>query len=287
MANELASRILIKAAALLAVYGTALAFAWLAYLDYRDSNIRRITVSKLSDLEQEFEVGDAVLRVKNPEFLKVCFAGDYAYALKDARQWFGAADADFIPALRAAGGRADSFNGEEQSSIVLLSHRSAVIVRLDRRTGFSVVSFGCANADEGEIMIRKYLTNSSKEFVLPNATLKAAGQGQPPLTLCAQGLQRFVESIDERLNEGVDQYEHYWADIRKFLPRRDCAAEETIRIAKTSRFFMAADERGGPIKYTVILFGNSDTVVRFALEKKTGDVVSPFVGPLHPPTPSL
>lgn len=234
-----------------------------------------------------FDVGDTALRVRNPEFLKVCFAGDYAFALKDARQWFGAAGVDFMPALRAAGGRNDSFNAEGQSSIALLSHRSAIIVRLDRRTGFSVVNFGCANADEGEIKIQKYLTNSSKEFVLPNATLKATARQQTPLTLCAQRLHRFVESIDEQLNEDVGDYERYWADIRKFLPGKGCMAEEVIPIAKTSRFLISIDERGDPAKYTVIVFGNSDTVVHFALERATGNIVSPSVGPLHRPTPSL
>jgi hypothetical protein len=286
-ANELTKRVLTKAIALLAVYGTAMAFALLAYWDYRDSNVSRTMVSKLSDLEQEFEIGDAGLKVKNPDFVKVCFAGDYVYALKDAGQWFSAGDTEFTPTLRAAGGRADAFNGEERSSIVLLSHTSAVIVQLDRRTGFAVANFGCANVNEGEIKIRKYLTNSSREFFLPNATLKATGsREQPPATLCAQGLHRFVESIDEQLDRDADHREYYWAAIRKFLPRKGCTAEEVISIVKTSRFFMPLDEPMASAKYAVILFGNSETVVHFALERATGNIEYPSVGPLHPPTPS-
>ena len=65
------SRMLIKVATLLVVYGMALTFGLLAYLDYRDRNVTRITVSKLSDLDQVFDVGDTALRVRSPEFLKV------------------------------------------------------------------------------------------------------------------------------------------------------------------------------------------------------------------------
>jgi hypothetical protein len=280
-------RLLIRSVTLLVVYGAVLALGWVAYLDYRDSNVSRIVVSTLSDLEQEFEVSDSSLRIKNPEFTKICLAGDYAYALQDARQWFGALDADSMQALRAAGGRNDSFNAEGQSSITLLSRRSAAVVRLDRRSGFSVVNYGCANVDEGEIKIRKYLTNPSMEFVLPNATLKAASQQQSPLTPCAQGLHRFVESIDDRLRAGVDHYELYWAVIRKFLPRKGCLAKEVISIAKTSKFLISIDERDVPVKNTVIVFGNSETVVHFVLERGAGNIEAPSVGPLHRPTPSL
>ena len=82
--------------ALLAVYGTALVCAVLAYFSWRDSNVSRIEVSTQSDLEKEFEIGDSTLRVKNPEFLKVCFVGDYVYALKDARYWFAADETELF-----------------------------------------------------------------------------------------------------------------------------------------------------------------------------------------------
>lgn len=286
MVSASMSRTLSRIIALLAVYGTALAIALLAYFQYRDSNVRRIVVSRISDLEEVFEIGDATLRVKDREFLKLCFAGDYAYALKDARQWFSKSEGDFLPALRAAGGYADSFNGEEQSSIVLLSHRSALIVQLDRRTGFSVVNFGCADVADGAIHVRRYQTNPSKEFLLANATLKATvSREQSSATLCTQGLQRLVESIDEQLSENADHRERYWAAIRKYLPRKGCAVEEVISIARTSKFFMPLDKPDDSARYTVILFGNSETVVHFALERTTGNIEYPSVGPLHPPTP--
>lgn len=82
----------VKAIALLAVYGTALALALLAYRSYLYGNVSTIVVSDLSDLDEAFVVGGASLRVRNREFTKVCFAGDFAYALKDARQWFDPKD---------------------------------------------------------------------------------------------------------------------------------------------------------------------------------------------------
>ncbi len=61
-----------------------------------------------------FEIGTSNLQVRNPEFLKVCFAGDYVYALEDARKWFSVNEAEFMRALDAAGGRGDTFNGERK-----------------------------------------------------------------------------------------------------------------------------------------------------------------------------
>jgi hypothetical protein len=104
----------IKVIAWIAVCSAAIASTLLAYQSYRDSNVSSILVSNLSDLGGEFEIGNTALRVRNPEVLKVCFAGDYVYALKDAQYWFAADDAEFELALRAAGGRADIFNGDER-----------------------------------------------------------------------------------------------------------------------------------------------------------------------------
>jgi hypothetical protein len=111
--------------------------------------------------------------VRDPEFLKVCFAADYVYALKDAQAWFAPDETEFMPALEAAGGLADSFNDEGSSSIVLLSHTSAVILELEQRTGFSVATTGCASADN-DIEIRKSRSDADGiEFWLPNATLRS------------------------------------------------------------------------------------------------------------------
>jgi hypothetical protein len=115
-----------KTVALLIVYGTAFQLALAVYSSYRYSNVSKITVSKLSDLEEVFEVGPASLRVKNPEFQMVCFAGDYVYALTDAKHWFAANKTEFDAVLQAAGGSADAFNGGGRSSIVLLSRISAI-----------------------------------------------------------------------------------------------------------------------------------------------------------------
>ncbi len=82
----------VKATALLAVYGTAVALALLVYRSYLYGYVRTIAVSDLSDLDEAFVVGSASLRVRNREFTKVCFAGDFAYALEDARQWFDPED---------------------------------------------------------------------------------------------------------------------------------------------------------------------------------------------------
>jgi hypothetical protein len=159
--------------ALLAVYGTAFAFAQLIYVSYRYSNVSALAVSKLSDLDEVFEVGTSSLRVKDPEFLKVCFAAEYVYALESAQKWFAPNETEFKPALEAAGGLADTFNFEGSSSIVLLSHTSALIMELERRTGFFVATTGCANA-ANKIEIRKSGSDADGiEFYLPNATLRS------------------------------------------------------------------------------------------------------------------
>jgi len=151
----------------------ALLFALAVYSSYRYSNVSTITVSKLSDLDEVFEVGTSSLKVRNPEFLKVCFAGDYVHALESAQKWFAPDEAEFKPALAAAGGLADTFNDEGSSSIVLLSHTSAVILELERRTGFSVAIVGCTSA-ANDIEIRKSRSDADGiEFWLPNATLRS------------------------------------------------------------------------------------------------------------------
>ena len=142
------------------------------YSSYRYSNVTNITVSKLSDLDEVFEVRPSSLRVKNPEFLKVCFATDYVYALQDAQSWFSPNETEFKSALEGAGTFADSFNNEGSSSIVLLSHRSAVILELEPLTGFSVANTGCVNANS-DIDIRKSRSDSGIEFWLRNPTLRS------------------------------------------------------------------------------------------------------------------
>jgi hypothetical protein len=268
--SELSKKTAVKVIALLAVYGTALVFALLAYRSYFYGNVSTIAVSDLSDLDETFDVGDASLRARNREFTKVCFVGDFAYALKDARRWFDPKDTRFAVALRAAGGPTDAYNDDEHSSIVLLSQTSALILQLDWRAGLSVVNFGCANAAAGDIEIRSYKTNSSLEFYLPNATLKSPRE--PPATLCAQRLEGLVESIDELL-AGKNRNARFWAPIRKYLPATGCSVDEVISIAGKSRFFKP------PTKDTdsTIRFENSDTRVVFRLEKEAGRVDDPHV----------
>ena len=182
------------------VYGTAIAFGILAYNSYRYNNVTRITVSKFADLDKAFEVGPSSLRVRNPEFLKVCFTGDYVHALKDAKQWFAADVSEFMPALSAAGGPADVYNGKGQASIVLLSHTSSTILQLDWRTDFFAENLGCASTVSGDIEIKRYKTNSSTQLYLPNATLRSPrAPGQLRATVCAEKLDRFVAAIDELL----------------------------------------------------------------------------------------
>jgi hypothetical protein len=263
-----------KALALSVVYGTALLFALAVYNSCRYSNVSTVAVSRLSDLDETFEVGTSRLRVKNPEYLKVCFSGDYVYALKDARQWFPANDIEFAPVLAAAGGPADTYNGSGNSSIVLLSHASAVILQLDWRTEFSVGNLGCANVDAGDIEIKRYQTNSSTELYLPNATLKSpSGPGQSQPTLCAVKLQRFVESMDELFAEQVVQSEPYWAVIRKYLPAIGCRIDEVISITRTSKFLRPQGTDADPI----FNLSNSEMRVMFRLESGTGSIIHPYV----------
>jgi len=264
-------RTAIKAIVLLAVYGTVLALALLVYRSYLYGNVSTIAISDLSDLDEVFEVGRASLRVRNREFTKVCFAGDFAYALKDARQWFDPKDLQFTVALRAAGGPADAYNDDNHSSIVLLSHTSALILQLDLREGLSVVNFGCANVDAGDIEIRSYKTNSSLEFVLPNATLKSPRK--PPANLCTERLERFVESIDELFVEKVERRVRAWAAIRRYLPATGCNVDEVVSIVKKSKFFKTPTDGTD----STIRFEDSDIRVQLRMENNAGRVGDPSV----------
>jgi hypothetical protein len=261
----------VKAIVLLAVYGTALALALLVYRSYLYGNVSTIAVSDLSDLDQAFVIGSATLRVRNREFTKVCFAGDSAYALKDARQWFDPKDTQFTASLRAAGGPADAFNDDNHSSIVLLSHTSALILQLDFREGLSVVNFGCANVDAGDIEIKSYKTNSTLEFFLPNATLKSSRK--PPANLCAERLERFVESIDELFVEKVERRVRAWAAIRRYLPATGCNVDEVVSIVKKSKFFKTPTDGTD----TTIRFEDSDIRVQLRMENNAGRVGEPSV----------
>lgn len=262
-------RIAGQAIAALAVLGTALAIALLAYVSWRDSNVRTIAVSRLSDLEEVFEVGASSLRLRNTEFLKVCFTGDYVHALKDAQEWFRADETEFKRALRAAGGRADPFNDDEHSSIVLLSRSSALILQLDWRQGLLLGNFGCASTEVGDIPIRRYQTNPSIKFYLPNATPKSPrGPGQTRATLCEEKMERFVESIDGLLGKQVLEDEFFWAVMRKYLPASGCSANEVVSAMSRSRFLV------GPLGGTLQTMGlsNGKMGVLFRVDKDTGKI---------------
>ncbi len=229
-------------------------------------------VEAASMKQKSVPCGCASLRVRSREFTKVCFAGDFTYPLKDARQWFDPTDTQFTAALRAAGGPADAYNDDNHSSIVLLSHTSALILQLDFRERLSVVNHGCADVDAGDIELRSYQTNSSLEFYLPNATLKSPRK--PPATLCAERLERLVESIDEVFVEEVKLTRaRLWAAVRRYLPATGCNADEVVSIARSSRFFKP------PINDTdsIISFESSDIGVEFHLEKDVGRVNKPSV----------
>lgn len=275
-------QVIVRIIVLLAVYGTVLVFGFLLYCSYRDSNVSRISVSKLSDLDKEFEISLWGVRVRNPKFLKVCFAGNYVHALKDAQQWFAAKDTEFKSALRAAGGPADVFNDDDHSSIVLLSHDSALILQLSWGAGLSVANFGCASVDDADIELKRYETNSSVRLFLPGATPKSPpGPGQARATLCAQKLERFVESIDEFLAQDPPT-RFMSAAIGRYLPETGCRVDEMIRIVRTSKFLVPLLE--DPAKYS-IAFDNPDWRIGFVFEKSTGKITDPYIGSRHPPPP--
>jgi hypothetical protein len=279
----IAGQILGRTIALLAVYGTVLGLGFLLYSSYRDSNVSRISISKLSDLDEEFETGVWGVRVKNPKFLKVCFTGDYVHALKDAKQWFAAEDTEFKVALRAGGGPADVFNDDEHSSIVLLSHDSALILQLSWRAGLSITNLGCASVDSANIDLKSYETNSSVNLLLRGATPKSPrGPEHSRATLCAQKLERLVESIDEFLAQGTPT-RFMSAAISRYLPETGCRVEEVIRIVTTSKFLVPLPEN--PTKYR-ITFDNPDWRVGFVFDKNTGQITDPYIGSrYHPPPP--
>jgi hypothetical protein len=264
--------------AFLAVYGTVVVFGFLLHASYRDSNVSRIAVSKLSDLDEEFEVGVWGVRVKNPKFLKMCFTGDYVHALKDAKQWFAAEDTEFKAALRAAGGSADVFNDDDHSSIVLLSHDSALILQLSWQAGLSVANLGCANVNGTNIDLKSYETNSSANLFLRGATPKSPrGPEHPRATLCEQKLERFVESIDEFLAQDAPR-RFMSAAIRRYLPETECRVDEVIRIVRTSKFLVPLPEN--PTKYS-ITFDNPDWRVGFVFDKNMGKITDPYIGYRH------
>jgi hypothetical protein len=268
--------------ALLVVYGTVVVFGFLLHASYRDSNVSRIAVSKLSDLDEEFEVGVWGVRVKNPKFLKVCFTGDYVYALKDAKQWFAAEDTEFEVALRAAGGPADVFNDDDHSSIVLLAHDSALIMQLSWQAGLSLANFGCANVNGADIELKGYETNPSVSLFLPRATPKSPrGLEHPRATLCEQKLKRFVESIDEFLAQDAPT-RFMSAAIKRYLPETGCRVDEVIQIARTSKFLVWVSEN--PTKYS-IAFENPDWRIGFVLDETTGKITDRYIGWRYPPPP--
>jgi hypothetical protein len=262
-------RIAGQAIAILVILGAVLGFVLLAYASWRDSNVSTIAVARLSDLEEVFEVGASSLRVKKPGFLKICFTGDFVHALKDAQDWFRADETEFKPALRAAGGRADPFNGDQYSSIVLLSHSSSLILQLSWRHGLLLENSGCASTDVGDIPIRRYQTNSSIKFYLPNATPKSPGPpGQPRATLCEEKMERFVASIDELLEKQVSGSEPFWAAIRKYLPATGCSASEVISAARRSKFL---EPPSGGANHRIFLRRENKGVI-FRLNEDTGEI---------------
>lgn len=266
-------RIAGRAIALLAVLGAALASASLAYNAWRDSNVSTIAVSRLSDLEEVFEVDASGLRLKNPEFLTVCFTGDYVHALEDAQAWFRADNTRFRRALRAAGGRADPFNGNQYASIVLLSHSSALILQLEWRGGLLLGNLGCASTAVGDIQIKRYQTNPTIKFYLPNATPKSPrGPGQPRATLCQEKMERLVESIDDLLGKQVLKDEFFWAAMRKYLPPTGCTADEVTSTLSKSRFLV--DPRGDGAGQWMRLT-NGQMGILFRLDKETGKIDEP------------
>ncbi|MES2192932.1 MAG: hypothetical protein V4517_00830 [Pseudomonadota bacterium] len=255
--------------AVLVIIEAALGFVLLAYVSWRDSNVSTIAVSRLSDMEEVFEVGASSLRIRNPEFLKICFTGDFVHALKDAQDWFRADETEFKRPLRAAGGRADPFNDDVHSAIVLLSHSSALILQLDWRHGLLLGNFGCANTNVGDIPIRRYQTNPSIEFYLPNATPKSPrGPGQPRATLCEENMERFVDTIDELLEKQVSGSEPFWAAIRKYLPATGCSASEVISAARRSKFL---ETPSSGANHWIFLRRENKGVI-FRLHEETGEI---------------
>jgi hypothetical protein len=109
--------------------------------------------------------------VRDAKYLKICFASDYESALGSAKDWLAPNEIEFMSPLEAADGLADTFNDEGSASIILLSHDSAVVLKLKRKTGFFVEIIGCASADNS-IEIRESRSDPEGiEFWLPNATL--------------------------------------------------------------------------------------------------------------------
>lgn len=225
-----------KVIALLGVYAVAMLLCGVAYVSFRDRNVTSIKVVQFSQLDQDFELVGSSLRVKDPDFLKVCFSKQYAYALKDAQKWFAASDTEFASVLRAAGGRADVFNGRTGSSIVLLSRHSARIVQFDARSDVAALNVGCTNIDAGNIQVKRLEPSEGVQLSLLNATLKERrGDGPLQASVCVEQLQRFVESVDELLAENAPP-QHLIALMADYMPEKGCTPDEVAAIAKASRF---------------------------------------------------
>ena len=127
----------------------------------------------------------------------------------------------------------------------------------------------------GDILLKRYASNSMTHFYLPNATLREQ-QATRKLhaTLCEQKLARLVGSIDELLAENTRSYEPFWAAIRKYLPARECTVEEVMSLYRTSKFARTPFEQNN--HYTMGL-RNSDTEIGFWLQRDTGNIERPYV----------
>src|SRR5579863_9346276 len=183
--NEVIAGIAIKVFTLLAIYSAAFQIWSNILLSYLEENVRITAVSKVDDLESFFEISGSSARVKDPKFKTICFAGDHVYALGDAKHWFAKNEIGWISVLRAARGAADIFNGKDRSSIVLLSHTSAVILQLASEAGTSAENFGCASANASGIEIKKPLSRYRVTLFLHNGKLKKLISGQPHPVSCA------------------------------------------------------------------------------------------------------
>src|SRR5260370_13724298 len=77
---------------------------------------------------------------------------------------------------------------------------------------------------------------SASSLALMSIVAARSDAEQPRATLCAEKLQRVVESIDELLNKNVLEDEPFWTVIREYLPVRGCSVDEDVFISRTSQF---------------------------------------------------
>jgi hypothetical protein len=159
----------VKSLAFLTFFAIILACGSLFFFSYRHPGISSAAISRASDFNEFLIATPSGWTLKNAEFDTICFTGNNVFALAQSQSFLPPNEVKLRSVLGSAGGIADLFNGASHTSIVLLSGQKALILQLDRRTGFALKNVGCTAASQASIQIKSI--DSITELELPQASL--------------------------------------------------------------------------------------------------------------------